>query len=83
MRLTAAGAAGLLKVLLALEHQTLPPTANFERTSPKCVARLQAHSESSSKASPGQKGMQASRAARRQRLWLRRYQCTRSDRGMD
>ncbi len=27
--LTAAGSAGLLKVLLALRHQTLPPTANF------------------------------------------------------
>ncbi len=32
--LTAAGAAGLLKVLLALKHRTLPPTANFERPSP-------------------------------------------------
>ncbi len=29
--LTAAGAAGLIKVLLALKHRTLPPTANFER----------------------------------------------------
>jgi acyl transferase domain-containing protein/3-hydroxymyristoyl/3-hydroxydecanoyl-(acyl carrier protein) dehydratase len=29
--LTAAGAAGLLKVLLALKHSVLPPTANFER----------------------------------------------------
>ena len=28
--LTGAGAAGLLKVLLALKHETLPPTANFE-----------------------------------------------------
>src|SRR5262249_56114111 len=28
--LTGAGAAGLLKVLLALRHETLPPTANFE-----------------------------------------------------
>ena len=28
--LTGAGAAGLLKILLALENQTLPPTANFE-----------------------------------------------------
>ncbi|MGE3164096.1 MAG: beta-ketoacyl synthase N-terminal-like domain-containing protein [Planctomycetota bacterium] len=27
--LTAAGAAGVLKVLLAFEHETLPPTANF------------------------------------------------------
>ena len=27
--LTAAGAAGLLKVVLALKHRTLPPTANF------------------------------------------------------
>ncbi len=29
--LTAAGAAGLLKVLLALKHGLFPPTANFER----------------------------------------------------
>ena len=33
--LTAAGAAGLLKVLLALKHRTLPPTANFERPAPE------------------------------------------------
>jgi acyl transferase domain-containing protein/3-hydroxymyristoyl/3-hydroxydecanoyl-(acyl carrier protein) dehydratase len=33
--LTAAGAAGLLKVLLALKHCTLPPTANFERPGPQ------------------------------------------------
>jgi acyl transferase domain-containing protein/3-hydroxymyristoyl/3-hydroxydecanoyl-(acyl carrier protein) dehydratase len=33
--LTAAGAAGLLKVLLALEHRILPPTANFESAAPK------------------------------------------------
>ena len=33
--LTAAGAAGLLKVLLALEHRVLPPTANFESPAPK------------------------------------------------
>jgi acyl transferase domain-containing protein/3-hydroxymyristoyl/3-hydroxydecanoyl-(acyl carrier protein) dehydratase len=32
--LTAAGAAGLLKVLLALKHRRLPPTANFERSGP-------------------------------------------------
>ncbi|MDR3637011.1 MAG: polyketide synthase, partial [Isosphaeraceae bacterium] len=32
--LTAAGAAGLLKVLLALHHRTLPPTANFEAPGP-------------------------------------------------
>jgi len=32
--LTAAGAAGLLKVLLALKHRQLPPTANFERPGP-------------------------------------------------
>ena len=33
--LTAAGAAGLLKVLLALEQKILPPTANFESAAPK------------------------------------------------
>ena len=33
--LTAAGAAGLLKVLLALAHRVLPPTANFNEASPK------------------------------------------------
>jgi acyl transferase domain-containing protein/3-hydroxymyristoyl/3-hydroxydecanoyl-(acyl carrier protein) dehydratase len=33
--LTAAGAAALLKVLLAFKNQTLPPTANFERPAPK------------------------------------------------
>ena len=32
--LTAAGAAGLLKVLLALKNQTLPPTAGFVEPSP-------------------------------------------------
>jgi acyl transferase domain-containing protein/3-hydroxymyristoyl/3-hydroxydecanoyl-(acyl carrier protein) dehydratase len=32
--LTAAGAAGLLKALLALRNETLPPTANFERSAP-------------------------------------------------
>ena len=31
--LTGAGAAGLAKVLLAMPHRTLPPTANFERPS--------------------------------------------------
>jgi acyl transferase domain-containing protein/3-hydroxymyristoyl/3-hydroxydecanoyl-(acyl carrier protein) dehydratase len=33
--LTAAGAAGLLKVLLAFKNQTLPPSANFEQPAPK------------------------------------------------
>ena len=33
--LTASGAAGLLKVLLALQYRTLPPTASFEATGPK------------------------------------------------
>ena len=33
--LTAAGAAGLLKLLLALKHQVLPPTANQTRVSPR------------------------------------------------
>ena len=32
--LTAAGAAGLLKVLLALKHRALPPTAGFDRPAP-------------------------------------------------
>lgn len=33
--LTAAGSAGLLKVLLALQHQKLPPTANFSAAADK------------------------------------------------
>ncbi|HMF37911.1 MAG TPA: beta-ketoacyl synthase N-terminal-like domain-containing protein, partial [Isosphaeraceae bacterium] len=33
--LTAAGAAGLVKVLLALKHDTLPPTANQTQPSPR------------------------------------------------
>jgi acyl transferase domain-containing protein/3-hydroxymyristoyl/3-hydroxydecanoyl-(acyl carrier protein) dehydratase len=33
--LTAAGAAGLLKLLLALKHRVLPPTANQTRVSPR------------------------------------------------
>jgi len=33
--LTGAGAAGLMKVLLALKHRTLPPTANFRQPSPQ------------------------------------------------
>ena len=32
--LTAAGAAGLIKVLLALKHQALPPTPNFDAPGP-------------------------------------------------
>jgi PfaB family protein len=32
--LTAAGAAGLLKVLLALHHRVLPPSANFQKPNP-------------------------------------------------
>ncbi len=32
--LTAAGAAGLMKVLLGFKHKSLPPTANFEKTGP-------------------------------------------------
>ena len=33
--LTAAGAAGLLKVLLALQHRVLPASVNFQRPNPK------------------------------------------------
>lgn len=33
--LTGAGAAGLIKTLLAIKHQTLPPTANFSAPNPK------------------------------------------------
>ena len=33
--LTGAGSAALAKVLLAIRDRTLPPTANFERPSPK------------------------------------------------
>ena len=32
--LTAAGAAGMLKILLALQHQTLPPSLHFEHPAP-------------------------------------------------
>ena len=34
--LTGAGAAGLMKVLLAMEHRQLPPTANFQNPSSSC-----------------------------------------------
>lgn len=33
--LTGAGAAGLAKVILAIQHRTLPPTANFQTPSPR------------------------------------------------
>ena len=33
--LTAAGAAGLMKTVLALKHQTLPPMANFSKPDPR------------------------------------------------
>lgn len=33
--LTAAGASGLARVLLALQHKTLPPTANYQSSLPK------------------------------------------------
>ncbi len=33
--LTGAGAAGLIKVLLAMRHESLPPTANFSRPNPQ------------------------------------------------
>ena len=44
--LTASGAAGLLKVLMALRHETLPPTANFAAPGPKLDARGRARSAS-------------------------------------
>ena len=34
--LTGAGAVGLLKTVLALEHGVLPPTANFTAPDPEC-----------------------------------------------
>ena len=37
--LTASGAAALLKVLLALRHRTLPPTANFAAPAPRSTTR--------------------------------------------
>jgi len=36
--LTGAGAAGLMKVLFALRHQTLPPTANFKQPADRLAA---------------------------------------------
>ena len=44
--LTAAGAAGLLKVLLAFKNETLPPTANFARPGPSWAWRTSARSAS-------------------------------------
>lgn len=48
--LTAAGAAGLIKTLLAMRHETLPPTANFSRAAPRMALdgspfRVQARAE--------------------------------------
>ncbi len=48
--LTGAGAAGLMKVLYALKHQTLPPTANFAQPAERLSAsdspfRVLSHSE--------------------------------------
>lgn len=34
---TAAGAAGLIKVALAMHHQTLPPSLNFTAANPECA----------------------------------------------
>ena len=81
--LTAAGAAGLLKVLLALKHRVLPPTANFTQAAPALGLRgkpfpraFRARSLASPRARP-------TPTRRDQRVRLRRNQRPSADRRMD
>ena len=81
--LTAAGAAGLLKVLLALKNRVLPPTANFERASPK-LGLDESPFRVLTRASPGRNEPRGRAPPRgRQRLRLRRNQCSCPDRRME
>ena len=80
--LTAAGAAGLLKVLLALKHETLPPTANQTQPSPRLQLEgspFRILSQGAALAAP-RSGPSAPRCAFR--LRLRWNQRARVDRGV-
>ena len=59
--LTAAGAAGLLKVLMAFQHETLPPTANQTHLAPGWSSK-QVHFGSSRRRSPGRAAILPGRA---------------------
>ena len=80
--LTAAGAAGLLKVLLALKHGVLPPTAGFDRPAPgldieNSPFRILARSEPWNRRAEGEP-----RRVGAERVRVRRDQCPCPDRGV-
>ena len=77
----AAGAAGLLKAVLALHHKQLPPSLNFERPNPAIDF---AHSPFAVNTRAARLARAAVRRAprRRQRLRLRRHELPRRARGV-
>ena len=77
----AAGAAGLLKAVMALHEKVLPPSLHCEHPEPgyrlRALSPVRQHRTATVDDSGGR------RAARRpQRLWFRRHQLPRCDRGV-